>query len=111
MNNDKHKFTWQELIRILFLVLTAAGIFIVVYKAFFGNTDIMFQAMLQEHFKAVVGLPAAALTSFFLVLILKQTAGPIKFKGLSFEFEGTSGEVMLWIACFLSMVYSIDKLW
>lgn len=101
---------YKEILRIILIIAVGLVIAYFTYQAFFnGSTE--FGAVAMTHFKAIVGLPAATMTALILVLILKQSAGPIEFKGLSFEFKGTSGEVILWVVCFLAIVFSIDKLW
>jgi hypothetical protein len=65
----------------------------------------------KRNFAAMVGLPVAAVFAVFLVVVLQQTSGPIKFEGLGFKFEGTSGQVVLWILCFLAMAGAIKLLW
>jgi hypothetical protein len=65
----------------------------------------------KRNFAAIVGLPIAAIFSVFLVVVLQQTSGPVKFEGLGFKFEGTSGQVVLWILCFMSMAGAIKLLW
>jgi hypothetical protein len=67
--------------------------------------------ILQEHYSAIIGLPTSAALSFILVVILRQTTGPIEFEGLGFKFKGASGEVVMWVACFLPMVGAIKLLW
>jgi hypothetical protein len=65
----------------------------------------------RNHFVAVVGLPSAAVFSAFLVVALQQTSGPVKFEGLGFKFEGSSGQVVLWVICFLSITVALRLLW
>lgn len=75
---------------------------------------IPYQEMLEitrKNFAAIVGLPVAAVFAVFLVVVLQQTSGPVKFEGLGFRFEGTSGQVVLWTLCFLSMAAAIKLLW
>ena len=67
---------------------------------------IPYEVMLEiarKNFAAIVGLPVAAVFAVFLVVVLQQTSGPVKFEGLGFKFEGTSGQVVLWMLCFLDM--------
>lgn len=64
-----------------------------------------------KHFAAVVGLPFAALLSAFIVVALHHAAGPLKFEGLGFKFEGGAGEVILWVVCFLAIAGAIRLLW
>ena len=51
------------------------------------------QDILKAHYAAIVGLPAGAAVSFILVVLLRQTEGPIEFEGLTFKFQGASGQV------------------
>ena len=75
---------------------------------------IPYEVMLEiarKNFAAIVGLPVAAVFAVFLVVVLQQTSGPVKFEGLGFKFEGTSGQVVLWVLCFLAMAGAIKLLW
>lgn len=65
----------------------------------------------EEHFPAVVGLPLAALLAAFIVVALEQTSGPMKFEGLGFKFDGSAGQVILWVFCFLAIAAAIRLLW
>lgn len=65
----------------------------------------------KTHFAAVIGLPAAAIASFSLVMILETIKGNIEFEVLSFKFKGASGPIIMWILCFLSMSFAIWLLW
>jgi len=74
------------------------------------NTDI-WTPIGQKHFAAVVGLPAAAIASFLLVIILETIKGNIEFEVLQFKFKGASGPIIMWILCFLTMSFAIWLLW
>lgn len=65
----------------------------------------------REHFAAVIGLPAAALGALCLVLVLEVKSGPIEFEGFGFKFRGASGEIILWVICFLATAGAIKLLW
>jgi uncharacterized membrane protein len=65
----------------------------------------------REHFAAVIGLPAAALGALCLVLVLEVKSGPIEFEGFGFKFRGASGEIILWVICFLATAAAINLLW
>ena len=68
--------------------------------------------LVEEHFAAIIGLPMAALASFVIVVFLKQTnEQPIEFEGLGFKFKGPSGEVVLWLMCFIGITLAIKLLW
>jgi len=71
----------------------------------------MVVGIVKEHFAATIGLPMAALLSFFIVIGLRHSEGPMKFEGLGFRFEGSSGQVVLWVFCFLAIAAAIKLLW
>lgn len=98
MNNDKiSAIDADALIRMaafwsaILATLAAAAVFghapLVVVFSFRG-----WEAILRDHFQAIVGLPGAA---FVLVVVLRQTDGPIEFDGLGFKFKG-AGQVVMW---------------
>ena len=54
----------------------------------------------------------AAITSLFIVLVCDVIAGDkIKFKVWGLEFEGGSGQVILWVVVFLAIATAIKLLW
>ncbi len=65
----------------------------------------------REHFAAVIGLPMAAVTALFIVLVLQATSGLIEFEAIGFRFRGGSGPVVLWVMCFLAITLAIRLLW
>jgi hypothetical protein len=68
--------------------------------------------LFKSNFHVFLGLPLAALGSFFLVTVLEHIQGPIELKGPGgIEFKGAAGPILLWIFCFLSFVYAFDRLW
>jgi uncharacterized membrane protein YjgN (DUF898 family) len=74
------------------------------------RTEVL-ERIVEKQFAVVVGLPLAAALAALIVIGLRHTEGPIKFKGLGFEFEGTSGQVVLWVVCFLAIAGAIRLLW
>jgi hypothetical protein len=64
-----------------------------------------------DHFRATIGLPAAAVASFVVVSLFRTTEGQIKFEGLGFTFEGASGPIVMWVLCFLAITLAIKALW
>ena len=67
--------------------------------------------VVKEHFAATVGLPMAALLSAFIVVALRHAEGPVKFEITGMKFEGASGQVILWVICFISISLAIKLLW
>jgi len=96
---------------ILAAVAIVAGLGIFVWFLVVDWNTQHFEPIVKEHFAAMVGLPAIAFGAFILVNLLEQQSGPVKFKGLGFEFDGSSGQIAMWIACFLSMSAALKMLW
>jgi len=67
--------------------------------------------VLTAHISAIAGLQVAAAVSFCLVVFLRQTEGQIVFKGLGFEFNAASGQIAMWVVCFLAIAGAIKLLW
>lgn len=105
VSNPTRALTW-----VLVVVMPVATALLL--SAFFTLMpyDVMLE-LTRRNFAAMVGLPVAAVFAVFLVVVLQQTSGPVKFEGLGFKFEGTSGQVVLWIMCFLAMTGAIKLLW
>jgi hypothetical protein len=67
--------------------------------------------ILQRHYQAIIGLPAAAAVSFIIVVFLRQTEGPIEFEGLGFKLKGAAGQAVMWVVCFLAIAGAIKLVW
>jgi hypothetical protein len=67
--------------------------------------------IIENHFAAVVGLPLAAAAAFIIVTLLRQGQGELEFEGLGFKFRGPSGQIVLWLLCFLGIAGAIKLLW
>jgi hypothetical protein len=92
-------------------VLLVIG-FLALYVAVWMNRlDPVMTTLVIKNFAAIVGLPAAATASFVVVTLLRQAERPIEFEGLGFKFRGASGEIVLWICCFLASAGAIRLLW
>ena len=70
-----------------------------------------FDAIIREHFAAVVGLPLGAIAAFCIVYVFEYSTGTIELEGMGFKFKGASGPIILWLFCFLAIVMGIKFLW
>ena len=97
---------------IVIFATTTWGIFAGCFLAYHSLTGDRFVVDLTKaQFGAMILVPMAALAALCIVTILEWTAGDIKFKGLSFEFEGASGPIVLWVFCFLAIVAALRFFW
>ena len=95
----KERFTWIAAILISMFAVIFFG-----RLTYLGITNGFWQRIFLEHFVAVVGLPAAAIASLFIVIILEASSGNI-------EFKGASDPIIMWVVCFLPIVLAIKALW
>ncbi|MBY5397967.1 hypothetical protein HFN01_24445 [Rhizobium leguminosarum] len=96
-----------------FAVITVIGAAVVFIIAVYITTQHFthWEEVLRDHFAAIIGLPGAAAAAFTIVVLLRQTEGPIEFEGLGFKFKGAAGQVVLWIASFLAIAAAIKWTW
>ena len=73
--------------------------------------DAGMRKVVQEHFAAVIGLPACAIASLCVVLFLEGTSGPIEFEGFGFKFKGAAGPLIFWVICFCVMAAAVKLIW
>jgi len=69
-------------------------------------TEVVFR-----HFPVTVGLPIAAVIAFNVIAIFRTFEGKIKVTILGVTFEGASGLIIMWIACFMAISVAIRMLW
>ena len=103
--NPKNIITW-----LLIIVVPIVGVTLVGGFLRYTEAGLMVE-IVKNHFAATIGLPMAALLAAFIVVGLRHSDGPIKFEGLGFKFEGSSGQVVLWVFCFLSITAAIRLVW
>ncbi len=84
-----------------------------IYQSIVGgsNSDNWFIQMVQGHPAATIGVAMSAISAFCLVAILEISRGAIEFEALGFKFRGASGPVILWVFCFLVMIFGVWLLW
>lgn len=75
------------------------------------DTENWFLRMVQAHPAATIGLAMSAISAFCLVALLEIARGPIEFEALGFKFKGASGPAILWVFCFLAMIFGVWLLW
>ena len=77
-----------------------------------STADNWFIQILEKHYAACIGVPLSAIAAFCVVLLLKVvSSGSIEIEALGFKFRGASGPVVLWMVCFLAMIFAMYLLW
>ena len=94
------------------MAVAAFAVLLTLWIVFVDLSKKQYTDLILGHFQALVGLPMAAIAAFVLVAFLRQRSGEgLEFKGLGFHFKGPSGEVVLWILCFITIVGAIKLVW
>ena len=113
-DNDQEPNKTRDLLAMIGAVLSVIAMGTYVSTAainIYSTTDPIIIRIVYERFPVIIGLPSAAITSFVVVVQLRQTSGPMNFEFLGMKFEGSSGQVAMWLVCFLGIVGAIKILW
>jgi hypothetical protein len=92
---------------VFFVVVNAIilyGIFLFSIECFFSPQCVQFY-FLSKHYVLIIGRPISAMGASMLVTLLRTVEGPIKFKLIWFEFEGASGQIVMFVLVFLRQLY------
>jgi hypothetical protein len=91
-------------------VIAVSGIAFLIVALWINCYDPVLTQLAIANFPAIVGLPLAAVAAFVVVAVFWQSE-PIEFEALGFKLKGAAGEIVLWIACFMTVVIGIRLLW
>jgi hypothetical protein len=69
------------------------------------------RTLLAQRPQVIIGLPVAGIASFAIVVLLKQVSGPIEFETTGIKVRGSTGQVVLWLICFVTIAAMIKWLW
>ena len=92
-------------------LLAVLGIAFFLVALWVNRYDPLLTEITIANFPAILGLPLAAITAFIVVAVFRQSENPIEFEALGFKLKGAAGEIVLWIACFITIVVGIRLLW
>jgi hypothetical protein len=102
--------------RVIFAVLALSGlalfgvaVFQLLLWSFYNEA--FWVDLVRQQVPAMIGLPAAAVASLGLVLLLENTSGAIEFEAVGLKFRGASGPIILWAVCFLAISMAIKLTW
>jgi hypothetical protein len=68
---------------------------------------VYFNSPIHPSFVPFIGVTFGVIVAFAIVLTLKYTNGDIEFKLFGNELRGASGPIVLWVVCFLAIVYGL----
>lgn len=102
---------WRQKLNITIAVLLIAIVGLLIFALFRNRFDPVVTDLVLRNFPTIIGLPFAFIAAFVVVALFRQGHAPMEFKGLGLEFKGASGEVILWLLCFLSIATMIKWFW
>lgn len=102
---------WREIINIGIALIALSATATLIVAAWNNRFDPVLTDLVLRNFAAIIGLPFAFISAFVVVALFRQGAAPLEFIGFGVDFKGASGEVVLWILCFLAISGSIRLLW
>jgi hypothetical protein len=101
----------RQLINVGIAIVALGGTGTVILLLWLNRFDPVVTDLVVKNFAAIIGLPFAFIAAFVVVALFRQGDAPMEFKGFGLEFKGASGEVVLWVLCFLSISGGIKLLW
>lgn len=111
-NSPKQRYGLEAMWRHLVVLLVLAGALWIasVSLIYFTNDDTIVD-LGYRHFPTLFGLPAATAAALALVFVTRAIAGEMSIEFFGFKFKGAAGEAIIWLLCFLAMVYGITATW
>jgi hypothetical protein len=86
-------------------------LYLVFISVLFLQQEPWFMEIVREHFAALFGIPVATMIALAVVMVLRISAGPVVFHAWQIKLEGSAGEVLFWVICFLSVSAALSWLW
>lgn len=109
-NNIKYPALKKFLSWLISIALLAAWAFFIIRVYSKGN-EALFE-FFQKHYTFFIGLPAAGIFAFFLVLVLELQQGPVEITLTEkISIKGAGSALLFWVIIFWSIVLSIKMLW
>jgi hypothetical protein len=103
-----HAFvTWAVTLSV---AISGASALILILRLFYSDPAV-FEKLITEHVRAIVGVPMAASSAFCVLLFLESRSGDVEFGGLGFSFKGAAGPAVIWVFAFLAFAGVIRLLW
>ena len=91
-------------------VIFNVSVFSVFFWIIFGLSIIYgyrlwWDAPIDPSFVPFMCVGFAVIVAFTIVLTLRYATGEIEFEAPGFKFKGASGPILLWVVCFLAIIF------
>jgi len=110
------EYRWDSMFK-RYIIATVVGIglasmaAILIHQVYSAITSGLMTNTAKVQFPAFFCVPIAYVSALILVLVLRAATGPVEFKFLGLEFRGSSGPLVFWILCFLSIIWAFREMW
>jgi hypothetical protein len=81
------------------------------YLVISGSHQDKFIEIMVGQIASTIGVPLCSLIALFNALLLRTVQGPIELEALGVKFKGASGPIIMWIVCFVALVWAVGHLW
>lgn len=105
---------FERVLRVITIVsaVTVGGVMVVLGLIFVNtNGPKYWNPTIAQHFAATIGLTAAIIVSFGVVVFLRQTEGSLEFEAVGIKVRGAAGQVILWCLCVIVLSACAKLLW
>jgi hypothetical protein len=110
MEKSKHDI-FKNRVKISMVVIGITFFLFLFCQQWFGGLNPRLFDQIVEHYAVFLTVPCAGFAALILVVCLDQAYGTINFSIFELKFEGASGQIILWILVYLSIILSIKLLW
>jgi hypothetical protein len=102
---------WRQVINLGIALVAMGGTAALFLAVWMNRFDPVLSDLVVRNFASIIGLPFAFIAAFVVVALFRQGTGPIEFDGFGLHFKGASGEIVLWMLCFVAISGAIRLLW
>ena len=107
----KRRITLRHVLKIIMILMALFFFGFIFYQQWYGGLNPRLFDQIVDHYAVFLTIPCAGFAALLLVVIFDQAYGNIKFSIWEIKFEGAAAPLILWIFCFLSIIFAVKMLW
>ncbi|MDZ7898437.1 MAG: hypothetical protein U5N85_10495 [Arcicella sp.] len=108
---DNNPDNFKKWVKISMVVIGISFFLYLFYQQWYEGLNPRLFDKIVEHYAVFLTVPCAGFAALILVVCLDQAYGAVNFSIFQLKFEGASGQIILWILVYLSIILSIKLLW
>jgi hypothetical protein len=102
---------WRRSINLGIALVSLAATALLIFAAWSNRYDEVLSNLVTKNFAAIIGLPFSFIAAFVVVALFRQGESALDFEAFGLKMKGATGEIVLWLMCFISISGSISLLW